>query len=117
MKKFKVVQKSTGEKVFEYFAEDVNAISGLGIPDSDLRHVELTDEQRDQETANAWYAEYAARVNEILKESDWSQLLDANITDEKKLAWKQYRADLRTSKGAAKLNPYFTIIPPKPEGL
>jgi hypothetical protein len=33
--------------------------------------------------------------DQLLKNSDWTQLVDAELTDEKKELWKEYRKSLR----------------------
>jgi len=35
------------------------------------------------------------RRNILLKESDWTQLTDVALSDQEKLAWQQYRKQLR----------------------
>jgi hypothetical protein len=45
-----------------------------------------------QAIADQWPRE---KRNQLLKDSDWTQLADASLTDEKKLEWKQYRQLLR----------------------
>lgn len=115
MKKFKVVHAPTGEIVFEYFAEKVNAIDGLfGYSHKELEHIEITDEEKDAEMKAKLAEEFAAKVNEKLQETDWTQLLDANLTQEEKDKWVQYRASLRAAKGAAKVDPISVVIPAKP---
>lgn len=66
---------------------------------------EMTDEEfaefeaaklQEQEQALLLKAdEVRAERNQKLKDSDWTQLADATLTDENKLLWAEYRQALR----------------------
>lgn len=50
-----------------------------------------TDEQRAQRMVN----ETIGRVYHLLRQTDWTQLLDSNLTSEEVEAWADYRNELR----------------------
>jgi hypothetical protein len=52
--------------------------------------------------------------NKLLTESDWTQLPDVPLTEEKKGEWRTYRQALRDLP--ANVNPYKPIFPNIPRG-
>jgi len=51
--------------------------------------------------------------NQLLVETDWTQLADAAMTDEQRTAWRNYRQALRDFPAVC--NPYSPEWPEKPE--
>lgn len=51
--------------------------------------------------------------NRLLLESDWTQLPDTSLTEEKKLEWQSYRQQLRDI--TTQPDPYNIVWPTKPE--
>jgi hypothetical protein len=47
------------------------------------------------ETDSAKWSAFRYIRNKLLSESDWTQVLDNELSDSKREAWKQYRSDLR----------------------
>lgn len=54
----------------------------------------MTQEEIDEHNRNLWSAVRSQR-DMLLRESDWTQLADAPLTDGQKLAWATYRTALR----------------------
>lgn len=50
----------------------------------------------------------------LLKESDWTQLLDNNLSAEKRQEWATYRQQLRDIPQAYASSPKLTVFPDKP---
>jgi hypothetical protein len=51
--------------------------------------------------------------NQYLSESDWTQLIDSPLTEEKKQEWKVYRQALRDI--TLQTDPFNIVWPTKPE--
>jgi hypothetical protein len=50
--------------------------------------------------------------NELLLESDWTQLSDSPLSEEKKIEWQTYRQELRDI--TSQQDPFNIIWPTKP---
>ena len=72
----------------EYKGSDYRIINGVPVAKSQ-------DEKDEAEIFRAWI-ELRNRRNEALLETDWTQGGDAPIPDDKKEAYRQYRAALRS---------------------
>jgi hypothetical protein len=72
---------------------------------SQMSESEITDEQ--WLTVARWWR------NALLKESDWSQVLDNSLTEEKRAEWRQYRKTLREITDTYK-NPKDIVFPDLP---
>lgn len=51
--------------------------------------------------------------NELLQNSDWTQLLDSDLTPEKTLEWREYRTELRSIPQNFS-NPFDVVFPSTP---
>jgi hypothetical protein len=69
-----------------------------------------TDEQK---LADEEYHKYFRTVrNRFLSESDWTQMLDAPLSDELKVVWRAYRQALRDLPDTTDVaNPVFPLPP------
>jgi len=75
----------------------------------------LTQEEIDiknQTLLNESWNEIRNVRNKLLYECDWTQILDAQISEENKEDWKRYRQDLRDVTNAQ--SPDKVVWPPKP---
>lgn len=72
----------------------------------------INQEKFDEERANKWN-EWRLIRNNLLVESDWTQLPDVTLTDEAKAAWLEYRQALRDMIDED-TNPFAVIWPEKP---
>ena len=73
--------------------------------------VDWTQEQIDQATAQQWVSVRADR-DRRLQESDWSQLPDVPLTDDQRLAWVEYRQELRDV--TTQTDPFEIVWPVQP---
>lgn len=74
--------------------------------------VELTQQELDDLKVNEWGG-IRIRRNQYLLESDWTQLNDSPLTQEKKEEWMQYRQDLRDI--TTQPDPFNIVWPVKPQ--
>ena len=72
---------------------------------------EEIDRKNEQKLLKDW-EDVRSKRNSLLYESDWTQLSDAQITDENKQQWKVYRQDLRDITNA--FTPQQVVWPPQP---
>lgn len=80
---------------------------------------EIQQFEAQQAASEAQYREHeVARVrserNELLNQSDWTQLPDSPLTSAKKQEWAQYRQQLRDFMGTV-TDPYTVQFPQKPQ--
>jgi hypothetical protein len=73
---------------------------------------EKTKEERDSEIESKWI-EIRAQRNILLTESDWTQLSDSPLDNQKQIEWQLYRQQLRDITLAD--SPYGIGWPSKPE--
>ena len=115
-------------EVGEYRGFYTKEIHGENIPSP---YVKLNEEQRNQALSGEYIVVDGKHVkgkvqkkeevnleglrfirNSKLKESDWTQLLDSPLTEEKKLEWREYRQRLRDITKPENLNDDLPL-PPK----
>ena len=62
-----------------------------------------------------WEGQNRVKRDELLKLSDWTQVSDCSLSDEKKVEWREYRQELRdiTSQGTWPNYPVWPIAPSK----
>jgi hypothetical protein len=70
-----------------------------------------TEQEIQEETEQKWRAIREKR-NRLLLESDWTQLPDSPLSEEKRLEWKTYRQELRDITNYT--SPYEIIWPNEP---
>jgi hypothetical protein len=121
------IHNSTGDilRVGQCSESDIDIQAGLGescvlltdympVP-NDIDHrivngqvvkIKLTDDQQRAKTLD----EVRSQRAQLLSASDWTQLPDSPLSDEKKQLWKQYRQALRDMPAASD-----TIWPERPE--
>lgn len=115
-------------EVGEYRGFYTKELHGENIPSP---YVKLNEEQRNQALSGEYIVVDGKHVkgkvqkkeevnledlrfirNSKLKESDWTQLLDSPLTEEKKLEWREYRQRLRDITKPENLNDDLPL-PPK----
>jgi hypothetical protein len=72
---------------------------------------EKTQQELEQETNQMW-ENIRNEKNTLLLESDWTQLSDSPLSDEKKVEWQTYRQELRDI--TSQQDPFNIIWPTKP---
>jgi hypothetical protein len=72
---------------------------------------EKTQQELEQETNQMW-ENIRVQRNELLLESDWTQLSDSSLSEEKKIEWQTYRQELRDI--TSQQDPFNIIWPTKP---
>jgi hypothetical protein len=72
---------------------------------------EKTQQELEQETNQMW-ENIRVQRNELLLESDWTQLSDSPLSEEKKIEWQTYRQELRDI--TSQQDPFNIIWPTKP---
>lgn len=72
---------------------------------------EKTQQELEQETNQMW-ENIRVQRNELLLESDWTQLSDSPISEQKKVEWQTYRQELRDI--TSQQDPFNIIWPTKP---
>jgi hypothetical protein len=72
---------------------------------------EKTQQELEQETNQMW-ENIRVQRNELLLESDWTQLSDSSLSEEKKIEWQTYRQELRDI--ISQQDPFNIIWPTKP---
>lgn len=76
-------------------------------------NLQIIDQEKfNKERANKWN-EWRLIRNNLLAESDWTQLADVTLTDEAKAAWLEYRQALRDMIDED-TNPFAVEWPEKP---
>lgn len=98
-----MVRKVTVASTFEITATDC-------IERQQVR--EKTQEELDQEIESLWPGIRSVR-NQLLTESDWTQLYDSPLSVEKKTEWATYRQDLRSIPQDFS-NPHSVVWPTPP---
>jgi hypothetical protein len=73
---------------------------------------EKTQQEIDQETTTMWQ-NIRSKRNTLLLGSDWTQLVDCPLTEEKKTEWQMYRQQLRDITNQE--DPYNISWPTEPE--
>lgn len=72
-------------------------VNGVQVP---LTEEEINQKLREKQEAleeaqKVLEARVKAKRNQLLLESDWTQLVDSPISDEEKVLWQEYRQALR----------------------
>ena len=73
---------------------------------------EKTQEEKNSEDESLWFNVRSVR-NQLLTESDWTQLYDSPLSVEKKTEWATYRQDLRSIPQDFP-NPHSVVWPTPP---
>tara|TARA_B100000029_G_scaffold142368_1_gene137567 strand:- start:127 stop:438 length:312 start_codon:yes stop_codon:yes gene_type:complete len=100
------------EEVFTKATTDLETGETVIIPLSDEEIAELLN---NREIADADLSSIRARRNSLLFESDWTQMADSPVTDEKKAEWATYRQELRDFPSTASKVSEFGDFPTQPE--
>jgi hypothetical protein len=86
----------------------------VGMTAQDIQQLQqLQNLAQQQEKQNA-ILRIRLQRNELLQQSDWTQLPDADLTPEKKLEWTQYRQQLRNLMSSV-IDPELVQFPQKPQ--
>jgi len=87
-----VVQDANGNWVENYVARDMFAdTTEDGVTTTKAQHEAAYQAQLDADVA----AEHRKTRNELLADSDWTQMNDSPLSNEDKTAWATYRQELR----------------------
>ena len=83
-----------GQRVFLLAENHLILENGAVVP---LREAQsrLRDDEGGREIFRARLARIRSRRDRLLAESDWTQMLDADLSDEAVWAWRDYRQALR----------------------
>lgn len=110
-----LTQISTGKVVYEYTNDEPISVCGLDIPMDDISVQELSDHEHELREWRKAYELLQPDLDKELVDTDWSQLPDVDLTPEKVLEFKQYRASIRSIKQAIKLGAPKPEMPVKPK--
>lgn len=104
---FTIYNRTTGEISAQYSGNDIDAntpsgfayikgsFDGLNMKVVDGNVVSKTTEELDAISIQNFWDDLRSKRNIYLNESDWTQVPDSPLSDEKKAEWRVYRQLLR----------------------
>ena len=100
------------EEVFMNATTDIETGETILVPLTDEEVAELL---ANRETADADLSSIRWHRNSLLNDSDWTQMADSSLTDEKKAEWVAYRQLLKDFPATASKVSEFGDWPTQPE--